>query len=506
MPLPLSELLADPTLAQSDPVVHAGEDRMSTPVRWVHTSEVLDIAPLLRGGELLLVGGASLADATEEQRRTYVAQLAERGVAGLALETGTRLPAVPPEMVEEARARGLPLVELHAVVRFVEVTQAVNGALVNESVRRLQLADRVSHALAAGLADGLDIAGLLGVLARVTQAHVSLTTPGGELVGEAHHAVEPGPHVATGQPVTAPVSSAGVTVAILALTPSQDSDLLLLQAARDRAPEALGLALLRWRPLSQLERDSHEFLSTAVRGNRSPRRLLELADRLSIRDHHSWVGVVARLGEGRAATGGIDAALHRAGRTAVTEISQDRYLAVVALGHDDAPLAEARRRVVQDLRDTPLPPQIRIAVGPGTRDLDAIGRCLREAQLTLDLHEQHGQEFVLDALALGIPRFVAAVNRSALVTELVEEQLGDLLAHDRRRGGELFETLATYLRQSGRKTDTAAALHLQRQSLYQRLERVLALLGHPEPGSDRWAAIGLAVELERARRQGVLGT
>lgn len=506
MPLPLSELLADPTLAHARPIVRAGEDRMSTPVRWVHTSEVLDIAPLLRGGELLLVGGASLAGATEEQRRTYVAELAERGVAGLALETGTRLAAVPAEMVDEARAHGLPLIELHAVVRFVEVTQAVNGALVNESVRRLQLADRVSHALAAGLADGLPLEGLLAVLARVAQAHVALTTPGGELIAEAQHAVEPVPPAAAGQPVTAPVSSAGVTVAILALTPGPDSELLMLQAARDRAPEALGLALLRWRPLSQLERDSHEFLTTAVRGNRSPRRLLELAERLTIRDHRSWVGVVGRLGEARGATVGIDAALRRAGRQAVTEISQDRYVAVVALGHDDEPPAQARARLVQDLRDTPLPPQIRIAAGPGTGDLAMIGRCLREAQLTLDLQDDHGSELVLDALVMGVPRFVAAVNRPALLSEFVQEQLGDLLAHDRRRGSQLFDTLATYLRQSGRKTDTAAALHLQRQSLYQRLDRVLRLLGHPQPGSDRWAAIGLAVELERARRGGGVGT
>ena len=57
-----------------------------------------------------------------------------------------------------------------------------------------------------------------------------------------------------------------------------------------------------------------------------------------------------------------------------------------------------------------------------------------------------------------------------------------------------------YLRHSGQKTDAAAALHLQRQSLYQRLDRIMVALGRPVPGSSRWGAVALAVELEVARR------
>jgi purine catabolism regulator len=80
--------------------------------------------------------------------------LSAPGVAGLAIETEYRLPSAPVEMVEDAERLGLPPVELRQVVPFVAVTEAINGLLVNESVRRLQLADRVSHALAAALAAG----------------------------------------------------------------------------------------------------------------------------------------------------------------------------------------------------------------------------------------------------------------------------------------------------------------------------------------------------------------
>ena len=61
--------------------------------------------------------------------------------------------------------------------------------------------------------------------------------------------------------------------------------------------------------------------------------------------------------------------------------------------------------------------------------------------------------------------------------------------------------LAEQPEDDGRKTDTAAALHLQRQSLYQRLDRIFDALGNPQPGSSRWGAVALAVELEAARRR-----
>src|SRR3954453_1426382 len=171
----LEDVLADPTLDAAGPVVLAGEHQLSRSVRWVHTSEVLDIAELLSGGELLLVGGVSLASASREERVAYVRGLAARGVAGIAIETSTYLTAVPHEMVEEAVRLDFPLVELRRVVRFVEVTQAINGLLVNESVRRLQLAAEMSHALARGLSNGAELPELMQILAVEAQADTKLT-------------------------------------------------------------------------------------------------------------------------------------------------------------------------------------------------------------------------------------------------------------------------------------------------------------------------------------------
>jgi purine catabolism regulator len=106
----------------------------------------------------------------------------------------------------------------------------------------------------------------------------------------------------------------------------------------------------------------------------------------------------------------------------------------------------------------------------------------------------------MDCVELSVPRFVHATLEGGALSSLVDDVLGELIAHDRRRGTALFDTLATYLRFGSSKTECAKALHLQRQSLYQRLARIFEIIGHLAPGSAEYGALLVTVELETARR------
>jgi purine catabolism regulator len=61
----------------------------------------------------------------------------------------------------------------------------------------------------------------------------------------------------------------------------------------------------------------------------------------------------------------------------------------------------------------------------------------------------------------------------------VERELGPLLAHDSadRKGADLVPVLRTYLEYGRNKSAAADAAHLSRPSLYERLERIEAVLG-----------------------------
>jgi purine catabolism regulator len=60
MGLNLQELLDLPVLRRARPEVVVGSHLEARPVRWVHTSEIYEISPLLKGGEVLLTTGLGL--------------------------------------------------------------------------------------------------------------------------------------------------------------------------------------------------------------------------------------------------------------------------------------------------------------------------------------------------------------------------------------------------------------------------------------------------------------
>ncbi|HEY5834853.1 PucR family transcriptional regulator ligand-binding domain-containing protein, partial [Streptomyces sp.] len=134
MALTVREILTFDVLGKAGPEVLAGQDSLDRLVRWVHSSEIYEIGPLLSGGELLLTTGLGLAGADAGACRHYVRELDERGVAGVAVELGRSLPDMPYAIVDESRRRGLPLVALRRVVPFIRISEAVNTAIVTQTL------------------------------------------------------------------------------------------------------------------------------------------------------------------------------------------------------------------------------------------------------------------------------------------------------------------------------------------------------------------------------------
>ena len=102
-----------------------------------------------------------------------------------------------------------------------------------------------------------------------------------------------------------------------------------------------------------------------------------------------------------------------------------------------------------------------------------------------------------DARRPGVADLLHDLRDTPELETFVEEQLGPLLADGSPRTRVLLETLEAYLAAGGRKAEAARALHLERQSLYLRLQRIEEALGvslddedvvlGPAPGRPRAA-------------------
>ena len=477
VPMSLRDALRHPSLAAAEPVLWTGTDEI--PVRWVHSSEVIELAHLLRGGELVLTAALVLAGATEAQQRRYVRELVARGVTAVAVETSE---ALPEPVLDEARRREFPLIQLRRTVPFVEIAENINGLLLNESVHRLRLADSLSDELSERLTSGADLRDLVDCLASRLRAAVSVRDCAGSLL--AGTAVDP----ATPETREAPIAVRHVVSAVLAVGPGPETDPALLEAALDRAPQSLALALLRTRP-SDVDSDAtRSFFHAVEEPERAVAPLARLAAPTRLAGAHFCTAVVS---SGHA--GALEQAMRRRGRVVLSRLSREEALSIVALP-DDRP-EHARLTLLTDLRQAA--GEHRAAVGLLARGVEQLPRVVAEARRCLEL-PRTAREPVIDAAECAVERLVSRLRDREALRDYVGEQLGALLDQEPATRDRLLSTLVAFFDSGGNKTATARHLHLQRQTLYQRLDRLSGLLERDLTAPSALPALHVAVRLWQA--------
>ncbi len=481
--LTVADVLALPVLAAGGPRVRTGQDRLDVPVRWVHVTEQVDVAGLLGGGELLLTTGMGWA-AADFDAEGYTASLVEAGVVAVVVELTEHLGRVPPDLVRAARAAQLPLVELHRVVRFVEVTEQVHGRLLHEQYDRLRFAERV-HATFASLGlvgtrveEVLDrAAGLLGGpvvledLAHRVVAHVAQPVGTAELLVDWSRRSRRGPE--TQGWVVVPAGAPGQRWGrLVAPGPHAAPDPLLVL---DRAAEALTVVrLLSGGPADDedLARRAHDDL---VRDLLRARR----DDEPALRQRLRALGLSPR-------TGCVAAAVVGAERPAVSAaLARTRSAGLTGMvgrtegtGEVVGVLLVGAPRVVTAALDrlaTALPEGATLGTAEPVADLHATREGFAEARHVAEVaaaspHRTPGR--VHRTADLGVRGLLWRLRGDARLTAFAEAQLAPL-----------FETpddlalLTDHLQVNGSMTRLAERLHLSRPATYGRVDRLARRLG-----------------------------
>jgi purine catabolism regulator len=114
----------------------SGEESAQAHVRWVHSSELIDPTPWLKGGELLLSTGMQL-DGPKAQRE-LIERLADHHIAGLGFGTGFAHKRLPAALVTAARKREFPLFEVPYELPFIAITERAFARLLDERYELLQ--------------------------------------------------------------------------------------------------------------------------------------------------------------------------------------------------------------------------------------------------------------------------------------------------------------------------------------------------------------------------------
>ncbi|MFF5102916.1 PucR family transcriptional regulator [Streptomyces sp. NPDC000134] len=525
-----------PALRGGLPEVVSGAEKLGRPVRWVHAGEVPNIASLLKGGELLLTTGVGLGARPADQR-AFVRTLAERGIAALVVELGPRFATLPAALVDTARAAGLPLVQLHREVPFVTVTEEIHTEIVNGHYALLQRAEEVHRRCTEALLGGGGVPRVLDILAGFGGNPVFLETAEGHLLYAAGAGTEGagplqvwaglrGPRKDTPPPAGSVLvdvpgggPGAGSVRARLVLLPVRSPLAPVHRMAAERAAGVLAVVLMQARQEEELAaRGRGDFLTDLAEGRITAGDAPAQARVLGFRPGDGpLLPVVMKLGDGLSPAGGDWAVLARAVAEELTAVGVPVLLGVRPV-EGRVPLllglrAESERPAVADrvaaalragveragMRHPGAPPVVVVGVAGNWA---AASAGLRHAAETATAARGLGDRPWYDARRLDIDLLLWKLRGHADLAAFVDRAIGPLREHDSRSRPPLLPTLETYLAHAGRKAETARELHLNRQTLYNRLARIGELLGTDLDDPQTVLALSLAL---RARRH-VTGT
>jgi PucR family transcriptional regulator, purine catabolism regulatory protein len=497
-----------------------GERAGSTPIRWVHVSELTDPAPWLSGGELLLTTGMALLD--DETQRGYVRGLVEHHIAGLGFGVGFAHQQLPAALLDEAAALEFPLFAVPYEMPFIAITERAFTSIVNEQLdllqravsiqrrmERLVLEERSLGEVVRGLANSIGATMLvLDAGGRPLASHAFRRELDGTFVGAiraevAERSRQPEPRgfmpqaaeLGGGRAVALPVPSGSRGApSWLVAVPESDSVADYERFLAHHAVMVVALAQMRERVVAETERRlAGDVLGLVLSGRIEPD---EVAARLAPFEIAGDAAVLVLAAE---ATDGLEAELERIlaelgvrALVATVATTRRRLLCAVLVAPSEAAAetaASVREALAERARCS-----VRAAISRSA-PIETLRRSFHEARCALEVGAlaNGGGPAVASPDDLGAYRLLLSLQDDDGLRQYCEDVLRPI---ERARGGtgdELLRSLEAFLDHNGNWEAAARALFCHRHTLRYRMTRVEELTGRRldrvENRIDFWLAL-----------------
>ena len=508
MPLTLSAVLSCTDLGLSLVAGQRGVDTRGT-VRWIHSSELPDPTRWLQGNDILLTTGFGIYHSAEEQQKSLIAKLDERGCVALGIALGDWLKSVPSVILAEAEARAFPIFLVPYDVPFSVVTKRVAELIFQEQYTPLRRSIDLHRELLAIVLSGKDPQALIQLMLRqVPSCGCILFDFYGNPVVEVG---EIGGSPAEIWPAVrghwrrdrSHIEFQGRHLTISAIRLDQDVEGLLVFSSPNELNEnegmlfeqsvaAVQLSLARRQSARSSRRSIvGELVAEVIAGGLPARAIAHRLTRLGFRGDTDFtvlcMPIPPHVTED-SVCGFVEDQIADRRLTPIVGACQGRIFCIVPSGEEVAQclVDGARKRGWQNFNVG------RSMLRASVADFE-VG--VREAMIATQAGRGGG---VIDVSEIGLRGLVPRIASDGWAQVYVDQVLGPILRAQESERTHLMETLVHYLRHNCRPGSTAAALGIHRHTLAYRLNRITELSGRdPRRGRDM-VELGLALEFRDA--------
>lgn len=502
----------------------AGGAGLSQEIQWVH---IVDSAQAqyewARKGVLLLTTGTGLSQQPQLQE-TLVPKLAQEGFCGIVLQVGYGFEQVPKIMQQQANRLGLPIIEAPRDLLFIQITEEILKRIVSQQYDLQQQAAQFNQKLTQLVLQGAGLSELIQTLATLLHRSIIIESSQFEILAAAQRGEVDEARaycVAAGQTkeeLVEQLSQIGVytqlqqTLKPLQIPPMPELGMSMArivtpivvqrevhgyiwiiaghepltpldELALNHAAMVAALILFKEQSVRQaaiaLQGD---FFTRLLSGEAGSVALQEVAQQIHYRlDHAHQVWIirgpeVLDINHLPLETP-IRQWLEREQSQPFLLFSRDRHwIAVVECQTADQGYQAAVAMSDALAKATPTVVGVGHVSPPDSTGEMTLQRSYEQAQEALNIAIALGQQQGASAFhKLGVLHWLYSLSPADRAANIYLAHLETVRAYDRKRNGDLLLTLESYLDHGSSLAETAAALHVHRNTLLHRLERIESL-------------------------------
>ncbi len=518
--------------------VLAGGKGLDREIKYIDVLEVPDIKNWLKGGIFLLTTAYAIKNDPTAQA-DLIQSLHEAGAAGLGIKLGRFIKTLPPEVTALADELKVPVIAIPKEVPYIDIMMPIFNLILDKKENLLQRSEQIHQELTGVVLKGGGFGEIASSLHTITGFPVSIMvgeTPiafaGGEGFPDLEDTISRVKIKGIKNPsrlekeglhppcLAAPIIVDRETLGHVLLFFCEEKQEQLFFLALEHAATVAALEIMKERAITEtqvkLQGDIFEVLLTGSYQSENPLRrraaylgwnldqdyqvlLLEIDN---IEDYY-----LAPPEQGRIKAQEIVRDIHSIVSRTLDYFNLDYNLVrrsdsfIILLGkktNNQISLEKLTEKLLLQAEKRLPEVSLSFATGRFHPGIAGIKKGFFEAREALKLGRKlQPREKLHNFADLGIYKLLLQVGDLAELKSFFQEELGRLMEYDKKHNSELIKTLEVFLQSQGNKQQAARELHIHRNTLNYRLQRIEEVLGVNPEDSNNWLECLLGLKISR---------